>query len=65
MDDPPYGEDDRGILYFHDILNSEDVREITNEDGTRIFMDYISNEEGWVLNQKAVDEAEITTNLKM
>lgn len=57
VDDPPYGEDDRGILYFHDILNSSDIREITNEDGTRIFMDYISNEEGWVLNQKAVDEA--------
>ena len=49
--------DDRGYLYFHDILNSTDVREITNPDGTRIFMDYISEEEGWVLNQQAVDQA--------
>lgn len=57
IDDPPYGEDDRGILYFHDILNSDDVRTITNPDGTRIFMDYNDNEVGWVINQKAVDEA--------
>ena len=49
--------DDRGYLYFHDILNSEDVRLLTNSDGTRIFMDYISEEEGWVINQQAVDQA--------
>lgn len=57
IDDPPYGEDDRGILYFHDILNCEDVRLLTNEDGTRIFMDYNDAELGWTLNQAAVDEA--------
>ena len=57
IDDPPYGEDDRGVLYFHDILNSEDVRTITNPDGTRIFMDYNDGEVGWELNQKAVDKA--------
>lgn len=53
----PYGDDDRGYLYFHDILNSEDVTEITNDDGTRIFMDWTDGEVGWELNQKAVDKA--------
>ena len=52
----PYGDDDRGYLYFHDILNCNDLRELTNPDGTRIFMDYESNEEGWVINQQAVDK---------
>ena len=53
----PYGEDDRGYLYFHDILNCNDVRELTNPDGTRIFMDYEDGDIGWQLNQKAVDKA--------
>lgn len=52
-----YGDDDRGYLYFHDILNCDDVRKLTNEDGTRIFMDYEDGEVGWQLNQKAVDKA--------
>jgi hypothetical protein len=51
------GEDDRGYLYFNDILNCDDVRELTNPNGTRIFMDYVSLEEGGVLNQNAVDRA--------
>ena len=51
------GEDDRGYLYFHDILNCDDIRELTNPNGTRIFMDYISEEEGWKLNQNAIDRA--------
>lgn len=53
----PYGEDDRGYLYFHDILNCDDVRKLTNPDGTRIFMDYEDGDIGWELNQKAVDKA--------
>lgn len=53
----PYGDEDRGYLYFHDILNSEDLRELTNPNGTRIFMDYEDDEVGWELNQKAVNKA--------
>ena len=49
--------DDRGCLYFWDVLNCEDVRELTNPNGTRIFMDYEDEEIGWQLNQKAVDKA--------
>ena len=48
--------DDRGYLYFHDILNSSDVSTLTNEAGLRIFMDYESDE-GWVINTKAVNKA--------
>lgn len=55
--DTPYGEDDRGYLYFHDILNCDDVRELTNPDGTRIFMDYEDGDIGWEINQQAVDKA--------
>jgi hypothetical protein len=53
----PYGDDDRGWLYFHDILNSDDVRTLTNPNGTRIFMDYSDGEIGWEINQKAVNKA--------
>ena len=53
IDTPDGKTDDRGYLYFHDILNSTDVRLLTNEAGLRIFMDYESDE-GWVLNSKAV-----------
>ena len=48
------GEEDRGIIYFHDILNSKDVRELTNADGTRPFMDNMNGE--WVVNDKAVEK---------
>lgn len=51
-----YGEDDRGIVYFHDILNCQDLRELTNPDGTRVFMDYEDEEKGWEINQQAVDK---------
>lgn len=56
IDTPEGKTDDRGYLYFHDILNSADVRTITNEAGLRIFMDYESDE-GWTLNSKAVKKA--------
>lgn len=46
-----------GILYFYDILNCADCRELTNSNGDRIFMDWVENtelEEGgeWVLNEE-------------
>ena len=53
----PYGEDDRGYLYFHDILNNPDLRTLANPDGTRIFMDYKDEEKGWEINKQAVDKA--------
>lgn len=55
--DTPQGTDDRGYLYFHDILNADDIREITNSMGDRIFMDYEDPEVGWQLNMKAVNQA--------
>lgn len=53
----PYGDDDRGYVYFHDILNSKDIRELTNPDGTRVFMDYEDGEIGWEVNTQAVEKA--------
>lgn len=53
----PYGDDDRGYVYFHDILNSNDIRELTNPDGTRVFMDYEDGEVGWEINTQAVEKA--------
>ena len=50
------GEEDRGTLYLHDILNCNDLRELTNPDGTRIFMDWESNEDGWEVNEAAVEK---------
>lgn len=55
--DTPRGEDDRGYVYFHDILNSADLRELTNPDGTRVFMDYEDGDVGWEINKKAVGKA--------
>lgn len=55
--DTPYGEDDRGYLYFYDILNSPDLRLLTNPDGTRVFMDYADGEIGWEVNRQAVEKA--------
>ena len=55
--DTPNGTDDRGYLYFYDVLNTDDVRTLTNPNGTRIFMDYEDDDKGWVVNQKAVDKA--------
>ena len=54
--DTPYGEDDRGYLYFNDILNCDDCRYITNSSGNRIFFDC---EDGvdWTLNSKAYNRA--------
>lgn len=55
--DTTNGTDDRGYLYFNDILNCDDVKTLTNPNGTRIFMDYEDGEEGWVVNKKAVEKA--------
>lgn len=52
----PYGEEDRGYVYFHDILNSPDLRELTNPDGTRVFMNWEDNEIGWEVNHRAVEK---------
>jgi len=60
----PYGEEDRGFVYFYDILNCDDIRTLTNSDGTRVFMDYIDEEIGWEINTQAVDKAiELINNL--
>lgn len=53
----PYGEDDRGYVYFHDILNHPDLRELTNPDGTRVFMDWNDGDIGWEINKQAVNKA--------
>lgn len=55
--DTPRGPDDRGYVYFYDILNCKDCRELTNPDGTRVFMDYNDGEVGWEINKKAVNAA--------
>lgn len=47
--------DDRGYLYFYDILNSENTMELTNSSNLRIFMDY--EDDQWKINQKAVQAA--------
>lgn len=47
--------EDRGYLYFYDILNSNNCMELTNSMNNRIFMDYENDE--WVINKKAVNEA--------
>lgn len=52
-----YGEEDRGYVYFYDILNSPNALELTNPDGTRVFMDYEDGEVGWEVNQLAVNRA--------
>lgn len=57
IDSHDYQNEDRGYLYFYDILNCEDVKLLTNPDGTRIFMDYEDQDIGWQVNQKAVDKA--------
>lgn len=62
--DTPQGEDDRGYLYFHDILNYDDLRTLTNPDGTRVFMDWEDCDIGWEVNYKAVNKAiELINNL--
>lgn len=55
--DTPQGVDDRGYVYFHDILNCDDLRTLTNPDGLRVFMDYEDGEVGWQINQQAVEKA--------
>jgi hypothetical protein len=56
--------DDRGYVYFYDILNSQDLRELTNADGTRVFMDYEDESIGWQINEQAVKKAiELIDNL--
>lgn len=55
--DTPYGDDDRGYVYFHDILNNPDLRTLANPDGTRVFMDYEDGEIGWEINVQAVEKA--------
>lgn len=54
--DSPTGSEDRGYLYFHDILNSKDLRTLTNPDGTRVFMDYEDGEVGWEVNWNVVNK---------
>lgn len=46
--------DDRGIVYFYDILNSNDCRELSNGAG-RVFMDWDGND--WVLNDAVMMQA--------
>lgn len=53
----PYGDEDRGYVYLHDILNSQDLRTLTNPDGTRVFMDYEDGDIGWQINNQAVEKA--------
>ena len=49
--------DDRGELYFHDILNCNDCRELTGlNSGQRIFMNYESDD-GWTVDKQAVEKA--------
>lgn len=61
-----YGEEDRGNLYFYDILTSDNCLHISNPNNTRIFMDYMDDETGWVINQQAVNKAiEIINKLDM
>lgn len=55
--DTPRGTDDRGYVYLYDILNMSDLRELTNPDGTRPFMDYIDPDIGWEVNTAAVNKA--------
>lgn len=55
--DTPRGEDDRGYVYFHDILNAKDLRELTNPDGSRVFMDWEDGDIGWQINPQAVQKA--------
>jgi len=57
LDTPDGKVDDRGYLYFHDILNSDNLLTLTNPDGTRVFMDYEDAEIGWEVNKQAVDKA--------
>lgn len=52
-----YGEEDRGNLYFYDVLTCDNCLELTNPDGTRIFMDYQDSETGWQINKQALEEA--------
>ena len=54
---PSGRRDDRGYVYFHDILNMNDLRELTNPDGTRVFMDYEDAEIGWQINEQAAEKA--------
>lgn len=53
----PEGEEDRGYVYFHDILNCSNIQELANPDGTRVFMDYEDGEIGWEINVQAVNKA--------
>ncbi len=47
----PWGLDDRGYLYFYDVLTCHDVRELTNSMGNRIYM---ANENAkWVITTTA------------
>lgn len=53
--DTDHGVDDRGYLYFYDVLNLENSMEIENNSNLKIFMDYENDE--WKINQKAVNKA--------
>ena len=57
VDDLSGRTDDRGYLYFYDILNCDNLAELTNPDGTRVFMDYEDGDIGWQVNQNAVNKA--------
>ena len=57
-----HGTEDRGYLYFYDILNSDNSIEYTDQSNLRPLMDYIDDE--WVLNEKAFIKAiELINNL--
>ena len=50
-------QEDRGYLYFYDILNCKDVRTLKNSNGEFIFMDYTDEEVGWEVNKAVVGRA--------
>ena len=53
--DTEYGTEDRGYIYFYDILNSNNSIEYTNESNLRPLMDYIDDQ--WIPNEKAILKA--------
>ena len=57
-----HGTEDRGYLYFYDILNSDNCITYTNESNLRPLMDY--EDDQWIPNEKAINKAiELIQNL--
>jgi hypothetical protein len=55
INDPDFGIINRGNIYFHDILNSDDIRTLTDESSNRILYDW-EDDTGWKINQLELDE---------